>query len=173
MISFEDRFEAQKTYFATEVTRSYAWRLDQLDRMERLILENETQLQGAIAFDFKTAMQERVFETAAQLAVIQSIRNELKGWMEPVEAPMPRFLADTGHKGVVYRDPFGVTLIMGPFNGPLTLLIHPALTALAAGNTCVLKLSEALVATSAVLLDLFPNISIRELSPPSPGHARK
>ena len=65
-------------------------------------------------------------------------------------------LARTGHKGMVYRDPYGVVLVIGPFNGPLLLLLRPAITALAAGNTCILKLSDRLSATSAVLLDLVP-----------------
>jgi len=73
-----------------------------------------------------------------------------------VEAPVPKFLAKTGHKGMIYREPYGVTLVIGPFNGPLLLLIRPALAALAAGNTCVLTLSEALPATIDVLLDLVP-----------------
>jgi aldehyde dehydrogenase (NAD+) len=76
--------------------------------------------------------------------------------MEPVEAPLPKFLAQTGYKGIVYREPYGVTLVMGPFNGPLLLLIRPAISALAAGNTCVLKLSEQLGATSALLMELVP-----------------
>jgi len=50
-----------------------------------------------------------------------------------------------------------VALIIGPFNGPLLLLIRPALAALAAGNTCILTLSEALPATTSVLLELVPN----------------
>ena len=65
-------------------------------------------------------------------------------------------LAATGHRGIVYRDPYGVALIIGPFNGPLLLLLRPAITALAAGNCCVLKLSEKLYSTSALLLDLVP-----------------
>src|SRR6202035_5820651 len=73
-----------------------------------------------------------------------------------VEAPIPTFLAKTGHKGMIYREPYGVALIIGPFNGPLLLLVRPALAALAAGNTCILTLSEALPATSEVLLDLVP-----------------
>ena len=76
--------------------------------------------------------------------------------MKPVEAPVPRALAATGHRGVVYRDPYGVALIIGPFNGPLLLLLRPAITALAAGNCCVLKLSEKLNSTSALLLALVP-----------------
>ena len=57
---------------------------------------------------------------------------------------------------MIYREPYGVALIIGPFNGPLLLLIRPALAALAAGNTCILTLSEALPATTEVLLDLVP-----------------
>jgi aldehyde dehydrogenase (NAD+) len=76
--------------------------------------------------------------------------------MAPVEAPVPRALVATGHRGVVYREPYGVALIIGPFNGPLLLLLRPAIAALAAGNTCVFKLSTALAATSALLVALVP-----------------
>ncbi len=156
MNPFQDIFDAQKAFFATGVTRSYEWRVEQLDRMAGLLAENEAALQKAVAADFKTASQEYIFETAAPLGETQFQKSQLKAWMEPVEAPVPKFLAETGHKGFVYRDPFGVTLIMGPFNGPLLLLIRPALTALAAGNTCILKLSEQLSATSALLMELVP-----------------
>jgi aldehyde dehydrogenase (NAD+) len=66
------------------------------------------------------------------------------------------FLAASGHKGIVYREPYGVTLIICPFNGPLVLSLRPAATALSAGNPCILKLSRALGATNAVLLELIP-----------------
>jgi aldehyde dehydrogenase (NAD+) len=153
---FQNMYDAQKAYFRTGVTRGYEWRVEQLDRMARLLSENEAALQKAVAADFKTASQEFVFETAAPLGETQFQKSQLKAWMEPVEAPLPKFLAETGHKGFVYRDPYGVTLIMGPFNGPLTLLIRPALAALSAGNTCILKLAERLDATSALLMDLIP-----------------
>ena len=69
---------------------------------------------------------------------------------------MPRALAATGHRAMIYREPYGVTLVIGPFNGPLTLLIRPAIAVLAAGNPCILKPSEALAATSALLARLVP-----------------
>jgi aldehyde dehydrogenase (NAD+) len=156
MNPFQTIVDAQKTYFATGVTRTYDWRVEQLDRMTQMLVENEAALQKAIAADFKTASQEYVFETAASIAETQFQKSHLKSWMEPVEAPLPKFLAQTGYKGIVYREPYGVTLIMGPFNGPLLLLIRPAISALAAGNTCVLKLSEQLGATSALLMELVP-----------------
>lgn len=156
MNTFKELFDGQKSYFATGTTRSYEWRLEQLDRMARLIGENETALQQAMAKDFKTASQEQVFETLACLGEVEFQKSQLKDWMAPIEAPVPKALAATGHRGVIYRDPYGVALIIGPFNGPLLLLIRPAITALAAGNCCVLKLSEKLNSTSLLLLDLVP-----------------
>jgi aldehyde dehydrogenase (NAD+) len=156
MNRFQHVFDEQKALFASNVTRSHAWRVEQLDRMGRMIKENEAALQAAIARDFKTASQEYIFETAATFLETEYQKSQLETWMAPSEAPVPKALARTGHKGMVYRDPYGVVLVIGPFNGPLLLLLRPAITALAAGNTCVLKLSDRLLATSAVLLDLVP-----------------
>jgi aldehyde dehydrogenase (NAD+) len=156
MIPFQDLFDRQKRHFATGVTRSHGWRIEQLDRMSRLVAENEAALQKAIGQDFKTASQEQIFETRACLGEVAFQKSQLDVWMKPVEAPVPRALAATGHRGVVYRDPYGVALIIGPFNGPLTLLFRPAITALAAGNCCVLKLSVAIEATSSLLMELVP-----------------
>ncbi|MDB5824031.1 MAG: aldehyde dehydrogenase [Herminiimonas sp.] len=156
MNQFQNLFDTQTTYFATGVTRSYEWRVEQLNRMGRMIMENEAALQAAVARDFKTATQEYIFETLACFLETEFQKSQLKDWMAPVEAPVPRALAATGHKGFVYREPYGVALIVGPFNGPLLLLLRPAIAALAAGNTCVFKLSTALAATSALLLELVP-----------------
>ena len=139
MNRFQHLFEEQQALFASNVTRSQAWRVEQLDRMGRMIKENESALQEAIARDFKTASQEYIFETAATFLETEYQKSQLETWMAPSEAPVPKALARTGHKGVVYRDPYGVVLVIGPFNGPLTLLLRPAITALAAGNTCILK----------------------------------
>ena len=156
MNRFQNIFDVQKALFASGITRTYEWRVEQLDRMARMIGENEERFQKAMAKDFKTASQEYIFETQASAGETEVQKSQLKEWMKPVEAPVPRFLAKTGHKGMVYREPYGVALIIGPFNGPLLLLIRPALAALAAGNTCILTLSEALPATTNVLLELVP-----------------
>src|SRR5277367_4824912 len=156
MNRFQKIFDTQKSLFATGVTRTYEWRVDQLDRMARMIGENEQRFQKAMAKEFKTASQEFIFETQASIGESEVQKSQLKEWMKPVEAPVPRFLAETGHKGMIHREPYGVALIIGPFNGPLLLLIRPALAALAAGNTCILTLSEALPATTSVLLELVP-----------------
>jgi aldehyde dehydrogenase (NAD+) len=154
---FQDVFDAQKALFATGVTRTYDWRVDQLDRMARMIGENEHRFQKAIAHDFKTASFEYVMETASAIDEAAFQKNNIKEWMEPVEAPVPRSLRASGHKAFVHRDPYGVALIMGPFNGPFTLMIRPALAALTAGNTCILKVHRELTATSPLLRELVPH----------------
>ena len=154
--SFLDLFHGQKSYFHSDVTKSYEWRIDQLDRMIRMLTENRARFAEAARSDFKTAVQEHVFEVEATLATLEATKAQLAEWMTPVEAPIPRFLAEGGYKGVVHREPYGVTLVLCPSNGPLLLSLRPAAAALSAGNPCILKLSELLPATNAALLELIP-----------------
>ena len=152
----QDLFNKQKAYFASDATKTYEWRIDQLDRLIRMLKDNYKRFSGASCNDFKTAVPENVFEVSASIASAEFTKSQLKEWMRPVEAPIPKFLAASGHKGVVYREPYGVTLIICPFNGPLLLSLRPAVAALSAGNPCMLKLSEALPATDELLLELIP-----------------
>ena len=152
----QDLFNKQKAYFDSDATKTYEWRIDQLDRLIRMLKDNFQRFADASCSDFKTATQENVFEVSASIATAEFVKSQLKEWMKPVEAPLPKFLTASGHKGVVYREPYGVTLIICPFNGPLLLSLRPAVAALSAGNPCILKLSEALPATDELLLELIP-----------------
>jgi aldehyde dehydrogenase (NAD+) len=149
-------FNKQKAYFATDATKTYEWRVDQLDRLTRMLKETYQRFADASSKDFKTASQEHVFEVSASIATSEFAKSQVKEWMKQVEAPLPKFLSASGHKGMVYREPYGVTLIICPFNGPLLLSLRPAVAALSAGNPCILKLSEALLATDELLLELIP-----------------
>jgi aldehyde dehydrogenase (NAD+) len=173
MNAFQDIFDKQKAYFATDVTKTYEWRLDQLDRLSRMLKENDKRFSEASRRDFKSALQENIFEVSASLATIEFTKSQVKEWMKPVEAPIPKFLAASGHKGIVYREPYGVTLIICPFNGPLLLSLRPAAAALSAGNPCILKLSEALPATDELLLDLIPQYFEPEALAAVSGHREK
>lgn len=153
--NYAELFNRQKAFFATNVTKSFEWRIEQLDRLARLLSEHTSELYDALSRDFKTALSERVFEVAATLGTIEVTRGFLRSWMQPIEAPVPKFLAKSGHKAIVYREPYGVTLIMGPFNAPLLSLLRPVVTALAAGNTCILKVSDA-PNTGKLLMKLVP-----------------
>src|SRR5271155_9542 len=102
MNQFQTLFDDHKNYFNTNITKSYQWRLEQLDRLARLLTENQQALRTAICEDFKTASEENLFEVSAPLGIIEAVKSQLGNWMKPVEAPLPKFLRASGHKGMVY-----------------------------------------------------------------------
>jgi aldehyde dehydrogenase (NAD+) len=156
MGQFQDIFDCQKQYFLTNTTKSYEWRVEQLDRLHRLLSENHHKFLEAVGRDFKSSLYEQYFEVESVLGIIEATKSQLKGWMQPVEAPLPKFLRQSGHRGIIQREPYGVALVMGPFNGPLILSLHPLVTVLSAGNTAILKMPEAIPATTGLLLELIP-----------------
>jgi hypothetical protein len=86
------RFDAQKALFATGLISSYQWRVDQLERMGRMIGENERRLQGGDRprlQDRELGIRLRDGRRAPRGRVPKS---QLRSWMDPVEAAVPRFL---------------------------------------------------------------------------------
>lgn len=75
--------------------------------------------------------------------------------MTPTPAELPAALTAEGYSAKVFHDPFGVCLVLAPFNAPLILLMAPLVAALPAGNTVVAKPSEASGHTAAALAELF------------------
>jgi aldehyde dehydrogenase (NAD+) len=64
-----------------------------------MLKENFERFAEASRKDFKTASQENVFEVSASIATTEYTKSQLNNWMKPAEAPLPRFLAASGHKG--------------------------------------------------------------------------
>ena len=90
MNKFQPIFDKQKDYFNTDATKSYEWRIEQLDRMAKMLNENNETFQEAVSKDFKTALEEKVFEVAAPLATIEFTKMQLKEWMKPISAMVPK-----------------------------------------------------------------------------------
>ena len=64
-VPLQNLFDKQKAYFARDVTKTYEWRVDQLDRLIRMLKDNYERFAKASRDDFKTASQENVFEVSA------------------------------------------------------------------------------------------------------------
>jgi acyl-CoA reductase-like NAD-dependent aldehyde dehydrogenase len=90
-IRAEDLFNKQKAYFASDATKTYEWRIDQLNRLTRMLKENFGRFADACRKDFKTASQENTFEVSATIATAESTKSQVKEWMKPVEAPLPKW----------------------------------------------------------------------------------
>jgi aldehyde dehydrogenase (NAD+) len=153
---FQSIFDVQKEHFRTDVTKSYEWRVDQLDRMERMLIDNKQAFCEALYNDFGKPPFEQLFEITVPCGVISYYRKNLKELMTPQPIAIPSGLEQAGNSGVIYKEPYGVTLVMGPFNAPILLLIDPAIAALAAGNTVILKPANTTPATAALFQRFVP-----------------
>ena len=153
---YETLFHSQKTAFLSDRTKSRDWRLDQLARMERMLLEHRERWCAALHQDFGKPPFEQQFEITVPMGNIAYYRDNLDRLMAPEEIEIPEGLAKLGQRGVIRREPFGVTLVIGPFNAPILLLLDPAIAALAAGNPVILKPANTTPATAALFAELVP-----------------
>jgi aldehyde dehydrogenase (NAD+) len=154
---FQSLLDAQRANFLSDATKSYEWRVDQLDRMERMLLDNKDAFCAALYQDFGKPPFEQLFEITVPSGVIQYYRENLKELMAPQQVAIPPGLEATGNRGVIYKEPYGVTLVIGPFNAPILLLLDPAIAAIAAGNTVILKPANTTPATAALFEKLTPH----------------
>ena len=133
-------------------TRSLAWRLEQLDRLEALLKAAEQPLLEALALDLGKPPVEATYERIAISQELQTARRQLRRWMRPKAIGLPVW-AWPG-SAMLRPEPLGCVLIIGPWNYPFQLCLIPLVSALAAGNTAVLKPSEHTPHTSALISSL-------------------
>ncbi|MCE7042788.1 aldehyde dehydrogenase family protein [Dyadobacter sp. CY312] len=156
MNTFQSLFDKQKEFFYTDTTKTYEWRMDQLNRLEKFLTDNQDAFCQALKTDFNKPPFEQLFEITVPLGNIKYYKENLKQLMTPQQVEIPKGLEDTGNKGVIYKEPFGVTLVIGPFNAPVLLLLDPAIAALAAGNPVVLKPANVTPTVAALFAELIP-----------------
>ncbi|MGB0176794.1 MAG: aldehyde dehydrogenase family protein, partial [Owenweeksia sp.] len=149
-------YKAQRTFFEEGATRSHKFRKAQLHKLKKLIRENEPAIEQAIHKDFgKPLMETFATEIGILYGEINTALEHLKRWMRPelVETPWVLWPARSTKRAV----PKGVTLIIGPWNYPLQLLLAPLVSAIAAGNTAIIKPSEHTSHTSRLVYEMIHN----------------
>ena len=142
--------ELQRRYFGSGVTIDVHGRLDALDRLHETILKYEDEIHEALYLDLgKSDTESYMCETGMTLSELSYVRHHLAGWARPkhVRTPLSQFHA----KSFTVQEPYGVVLIMSPWNYPFMLCMEPLIGAIAAGNCCILKPSAYSPATSAVI----------------------
>ena len=135
-------------------TRSLAWRLKQLDHLVALVRTHEAELLEALAADLGKPPLEATFELIAVRQELAITRRQLGRWMAPRRVGLD--LALRPGQAWVQAEPLGCVLIVGPWNYPFQLCLQPLVSALAAGNTAVLKPSEHAPRTAALLARAIP-----------------
>lgn len=155
-----------KTLRATVVsgqTRPEAWRRLQLKRLSDLLDRHESDILQALRIDLAKPELEGMFEIVALLQELKITRRRLKAWMRPRHIPVP--IMQRPGRAQLIREPLGCVLVIGPWNYPFMLTLQPLISALAAGNSVVLKPSEHAPAAAALITRLitegFPSDVVR------------
>jgi len=125
--------------------------LEQLGRLETLLDGAESRLLEALALDLGKPPVEAYFELVGVREELKFTRRHLKRWMAGQRIGLPPWSWPA--RGRVHPEPLGCVLILGPWNYPFQLCLQPLLSALAAGNTVVLKPSELAPHTASLIAD--------------------
>ncbi len=142
-------------------TRSEAWRRIQLSRIKHLLEKNEAQIIKALAEDLQKPATEAFFEILALKQELKVANNNLRNWMHPRKVKVPLWLQPG--TATVEPEPLGCVLIIGPWNYPFMLTLQPLISALAAGNTAILKPSEFAPFTSELIATLIQNFFPKDI----------
>jgi aldehyde dehydrogenase (NAD+) len=125
-------------------------RIGKLKRLKSALLNHGEALEQALWADFrKPATEVKMTELYPVLAEIRYVSRNLKRWMSPQQVPTP--LPLLGSRSYIQYQPKGVVLIIAPWNFPVNLTLGPLVSALAAGNSVILKPSEHTPHTSAAM----------------------
>lgn len=150
LMDIEKTVKMQRKYYETQKTKSWKYRMAALNRLERAILKWETEINKALKKDLnKSAFEAYMTEVGMTLAELRYVKKHLRQWMMDKKVRTP--LAQFPGKSYVKSEPYGVVLIMSPWNYPFMLCMEPLIGALAAGNCCVLKPSNYSPAVSTVI----------------------
>lgn len=142
--------EKQKNFFNTGYTKEINNRILSLIKLKNIIKENEEDILNALNKDLGKAHFEGY---ATEIGMVYDEINmhikNLKKWAkrETRKSLMIHFPA----KSYIYKEPYGVALIIGPFNYPFQLTVAPLIGAISAGNCAIIKPSENSIETAKLL----------------------
>lgn len=146
----------QQAAFIAEGPPSAALRIDRIDRVIALLLENQQRLCEALATDFSWRSHDHSLMSDVLLPVggLKYARKHLRQWMKP-ERRRPELGAGLlGAKAQIHFQPLGSIGIMTPWNFPVAIALAPLAEAFAAGNRAMITLSELTPVTAALLIEL-------------------
>ena len=148
-----DIVSRQKTYFASGITLPVEFRIAALRRLQDAIRRQESEIMDALQADLgKSTAESYMCEVGIVLSEISFMLKHVRSYAREnrVRTPLAQYVS----RSYVKPSPYGVVLIMSPWNYPFMLTLDPLVDALAAGNTAVIKPSAYSPRTSAVLQSL-------------------
>ncbi|ALX48020.1 aldehyde dehydrogenase [Lentibacillus amyloliquefaciens] len=152
-IEIETIVNRQRSLFQSGETLDVTFRKQQLTLLKGMLEKYEGEIYHALKNDLnKSEYEAFTTELGFLYSEIDFALKHLTDWMKLEKVATP--ITHKGSKSFIHKEPYGVTLIMAPWNYPLHLAIAPAIGAIAAGNTIVVKPSEFTQSTSAILSEM-------------------
>ena len=152
-MEIQELVSAQRAFFRTGATRELSFRKEALAKLKGAIQAREGELLAALRADLgKSDAEGYLCEVGLTLAELSFAERHLARWSKErrVGTPLALFPA----RSTLIPEPYGVALIMSPWNYPLLLTLDPLIGAIAAGNCCVVKPSAYAPVVSATLREL-------------------
>ncbi len=157
MNTIEQIVNTQREYFNAHNTLPVATRLKYLKSLKATIKAREQDILDALKADLnKSASESYMVEVGMVLEELSYTIKHVKKWAKPSRRGTP--LAQFPSKSYVLPSPYGVTLIIAPWNYPFLLAMQPLVDSVAAGNTVVLKPSRASAQTSRVMKEIVESV---------------
>ena len=150
MEQIEQLIITQKAFFSSGKTREVAYIKSKLQALKSAIISNETAIYEALYKDFKKSKFEAYLsEIGIILSELEMTLKNIENWSKPkrIRAAALNFPS----KDYIFSEPYGAVLIIAPWNYPFQLAIAPVISAIAAGNTVVLKPSELTTHTAQLI----------------------
>ncbi|MFQ7519465.1 MAG: aldehyde dehydrogenase [Clostridium sp.] len=143
----------QKCFFETGKTKDIDFRIESLNKLYKAINKYEGKIEEALKKDLnKSKFESYMTEIGITLSDLTFIKKRVKKWARDkrVLSPISQFHS----KSFIKKEPYGVALIISPWNYPFLLCIEPLIGAIAAGDCAILKVSEDSVHTSKVITEM-------------------
>ena len=133
---------AQRGFFRSGTTLDVGWRIRQLKKMRAAIRASERELEDALQADLgRSRVEAYLCDIGPAIAEINEMIRHLRRWARP-ETHFSGFHCFPSLITKVYKMPYGVTLVVSPFNFPVLLTLGVAAASISGGNTVVIKASS-------------------------------
>lgn len=153
MEEIKELLRKQRDYYNTGETREVSFRMKQLQKLNQVIRKHETDILNALKKDLnKSEFEGYMTEVGMVYDELRFMMKHLDGWAKPQKVRTS--FANFKSVSRIYSEPYGVVLIISPWNYPYLLSLEPLIGAIAAGNCAVVKPSNYSPNVSDVIADM-------------------
>ena len=149
---------AQRKFFRTGATLPVKWRIQQLKKLKAAVIAHATEFEDALTADLgRSRVEAYLCDVGPIIVEINEMLRGLRRWARP-ECHFSGLMCFPSTVTKVYKMPYGVSLVISPFNFPILLTIGVVAAAMCGGNTVVIKSSSKSAACTEVLKRFFAEV---------------